>query len=69
MFNERYFKAEIVRNGLSMKEVARKLNIDESTLYRKIKNNGNFSREEINKLILLLHIEDPKSNFFSEKLA
>ncbi len=69
MFNERYFKAEIVRNGLSMKEVARRLNIDESTLYRKIKNNGNFSREEINKLILLLHIEDPKSIFFSEKLA
>ena len=69
MFNERYFKAEIVRNGLSMKEVARRLNIDESTLYRKIKNNGNFSREEINKLILLLHIEDPKSIFFFEKLA
>lgn len=66
MFNELNFKAEVVRNGYSMREIAEILNIDESTLYRKIKNSGRFTREEINKLITVLHIEDPKSIFFSD---
>lgn len=65
MFNKNEFKAQIVRMGKSAKEVAEYLNINESTLYRKIQADGNFTREEINKLIIFLSIENPEAIFFA----
>ena len=55
--------------GISVKELAEKLGLNESTLYRKIKADGAFTRDEINKMIDVLHIEDPREIFFAEKLA
>ena len=40
MFKENEFRAQIVRAGKTNKEVANHLGIDESTLYRKIKEYG-----------------------------
>ena len=69
MFNERKFKAQLVLMGISGKELAEMLGMDESTLYRKIRAGGAFTREEINKLIIILKFEDPMDIFFAEELA
>lgn len=66
MFKENEFRAQIVRAGKSMKEVAECLGVDESTVYRKIRADGDFSRDQINRLIAFLGIEDPSSIFFAD---
>lgn len=66
MFDERKFKAGMVLAGVSSKDLAHAMGIDESTLYRKLKNNGDFRRDEINIYIELCHPEDPHSIFFAE---
>lgn len=69
MFDERRFKAQMVLSGLSNKNIAELLGIDESTLYRKIKRDGDFTREEINKLIEAMRIDEPEAIFFASELA
>jgi DNA-binding Xre family transcriptional regulator len=54
---------------VSKKELAEELGINEATLYRKINNDGYFTRSEINKLIEVLRIDNPAEIFFAEKLA
>lgn len=66
MFDQTEFKVQMIRAHKTNKEIAEYLGIDESTLWRKIQNNGSFSREEISKLIIFLDIEDPKVIFFAE---
>lgn len=43
MFNETEFEVQKIRAKVTNKQIAEKLNIDESTLYRKIKSGGNFT--------------------------
>lgn len=69
MFNRRKFQAQMVLMGMNMKDLSNHLNINESTLYRKLGNNGDFSREEIGKIIDVLHIDDPMDIFFAESVA
>lgn len=69
MFDERRFKAAMVLAGVSQKELAQKLGIDVSTLYRKVRANGDFSRSEINAIIQILNIEKPAEIFFADELA
>ena len=69
MFDERRFRAQLALVGISMKALADILGINESTLYRKVKDDGAFTREEINKMIDALKIEDPKAIFFANELA
>lgn len=69
MFDRRRFQAQMVLKGINGKELSEKLGINESTLYRKLNDNGNFSREEINKLINILDIDDPIAIFFAEEFA
>lgn len=69
MFDERRFRAQLALVGISMKALADILGINESTLYRKVKDDGAFTREEINKMIDALKIEDPKAIFFADELA
>lgn len=69
MFNKNKFKAQMVLSGVSAKELAQRMSIDESTLYRKIQNNGSFTRSEINQMIEILDIADPKDIFFADELA
>lgn len=69
MFNETEFKVQVIRAHKTNKEIAEFLGIDESTLWRKLQNNGSFSREEIGKLITFLNIEDPTPIFFAERLS
>lgn len=69
MFDEKRFKAAMALAGINMKELAQALGIDVSTLYRKIKANGDFSRSEINTIIDILRIENPQDIFFTRELA
>jgi predicted transcriptional regulator len=69
MFNKLEFNAQIARKGLRKMDVAKALNIDVSTLYRKVENDGDFDRDQINTLIDLLDIKDPKPIFFADELT
>ncbi len=69
MFDEKRFRAQMILADVTMKELAKLLGIDESTLYRKIKAGGAFSRKEINTMIPVLKIEKPMEIFFTEELA
>lgn len=69
MFDRKRFKAQLVLAGMTSKEVAEKLGINEATLYRKINDDGRFTRQEINDLIRILNIEDPEQIFFATELA
>ena len=68
MFNEREFEAQMARKGVKKYELAEKLGMTYTSLYRKIKS-GRFTREEIGKIIELLEIKDPVPIFFEEELA
>lgn len=69
MFDVRRFKALLIFKGVTNKMLAERLNINESTLYRKINADGDFSREEINIMIEYLEIDNPSEIFFAKKLA
>lgn len=69
MFNKNMFRAQMALRGITARELSEKLGINESTLYRKINADGSFTREEINQLILILDISDPRAIFFSDELA
>lgn len=69
MFDEKKFKAQMVLAGVTQKEVAEKLGIDEATFYRKMASGGTFTRQQISALIEILDIDDPMAIFFAEELA
>lgn len=71
MFNERMFRSRAVLEGLTLAQVADLLGIHETTLHGKLKRNGAFTRDEINKLseILGLTDEDVISIFFAHELT
>jgi transposase-like protein len=69
MFNERKLKAQLVLANVTVKELCEKLGINESTFYRKVQNDGSFSREQINTMIEVLKIKEPMEIFFADELA
>lgn len=69
MFNLNKFKAQMALRGMTGREVSQKMGINEATFYRKLKDNGNFNRQEINNLIDILGIESPEEIFFADELA
>lgn len=69
MFDKRKFLAQMVLKGITQKKLAEKLGIDESTLYRKINNDGRFTRKEMNDIIIFLDIKDPTPIFFADELT
>lgn len=69
MFNKNLLKAQIVAAGMTSKKLAERLEMNESTFYRKMNDDGNFTRSEINRMIDILNIQDPSAIFFAEHLA
>jgi tRNA(Ile)-lysidine synthase TilS/MesJ len=69
VFDKRRFLAQMTLRGVSKKELAEYLDINEITLYRKINNDGHFTRQEINKMITYLHIDNPTEIFFADELT
>lgn len=66
MFYKNKLKAQMTLLGITAKELAGKLEINEATFYRKLQRDGDFSRKEINTMIEVLKIEDPKEIFFAD---
>ena len=61
-------KGIIVENDLTQEKVAHVLDMSPQTFYRKMKK-GVFGSDEMDKMIDLLHIEDPNSVFFAKKVT
>ena len=72
MVNINRLRGKIIENGLSVKDLADKLEMDRSTLYRKMNSEGDTmtisDAEKISK-ILDLSLEEVNSIFFSEFVA
>lgn len=65
-------KGKIVESGLGISQIAEKLGINVSTLYRKISNGGqNFTIKEAQQLAELLHLTGAEVNeiFFNITVA
>ena len=62
-------KYEIKRNGYSINDFCRELNMDRSTFYRKIKGTSEFTQSEIQKAIELLNLDSPMSIFFTKEVS
>jgi AcrR family transcriptional regulator len=57
VFKENELRAEMARAGVSTAELIKKIGINPATFYRKIGNDGSFTREEIGKIIEALHLD------------
>lgn len=66
MINTNLLKSEIVKNGLTMENVAVNLNLTPRTFYYKMKT-GKFWLSEAEQMIELLKIENPTEVFFLPK--
>lgn len=63
MINTDNLKAEIVRNRMTQKDIARLIGVTPKTFYDKM-SKGVFGSDEIEIMIKELHIQDPMSIFF-----
>ncbi len=69
LFDELKFNAAMAGKGKRRVDLAKALDIDPSTLYRKIQNNGDFDRNQISIIIDFLELEDPMPIFFAKELT
>lgn len=66
MFNKLKFKAAVIESRKTIADVAEYLNINESTLYRKINGTSEFSRDEIQNICVFLKLDSPLEIFFAK---
>lgn len=72
MINILKLKGKIVEAGMNVSSLSRELNIDKSTFYRKLNEDGTyFSIKEINVMIAKLNLsfDDVKNIFFNQSVA
>lgn len=62
MLNRPLFKAELVKNGYTFKKMAGELGMSERTFSKRVKT-GDFGSSEIDIMIPLLHLDDPRPIF------
>lgn len=67
MFDRKKFRAKIIENGLTFRDVSAILGIKETTLYRKMSGKSDFTRNEIQlfREKLKLTAEETDSIFFA----
>lgn len=68
MLDRNALKAEIVRNGLTQKDVAKKLGISEKTFISRMKK-GVFGTDEVEIMINELSITNPTEIFFAKQVT
>ena len=56
MFQKNEFKAEVVRRGMSLDDVAKAIGINPASLHRKMNGTSDFYRGEIEKIVKLLDL-------------
>lgn len=61
-------KAECVRNGLTLENLATKIGVNPATLHRKLSGETEFRRNELQIIKIILNLNDEKflSIFFSQ---
>jgi len=72
MINVNKLKGKIVEKGITVRILAKEIGVDQSTLYRKLKNNGDdITIKEANLIMksLNLTIEEANAIFFSHNVA
>lgn len=72
MVNTAKLRGKIVENGLTLEKVARAINLDKSTISRKMNKNGDdFTIKQADDLVKLLHLtaEEATSIFFNQFVA
>ena len=67
MFDEKQFRIKLISAGVTVKDIAQVIGINETTLYRKIKGITDFSRNEmfIIKTFLKLNSDEFEKIFFA----
>lgn len=58
MFQKNKFRAAIVRAGMTIEELAKIIEMNASTLHRKMNGDSDFTRIEIKRICKVLHIEN-----------
>lgn len=68
LFQKNEFRAEVVRNGMSLEDVAKAIGINYVSLHRKMNGTSDFYRGEIEKIVRLLNLsgEDVLRIFFAK---
>ena len=61
-------KGIIVENGLTQEKVAEQIGLSKKTFYLRMKE-AKFGSDEMEKMIDILHIDDPMSVFFAKKVT
>lgn len=56
MINVQKLKGKIRERGTTQEALAKALEIDRSTFYRKMRQGGNFTIKEVNLIVLALHL-------------
>lgn len=71
MVNVSKLKGKIIERNTTQEALAKDIGIDKSTFYRKMKQNGNFSIQEVNLIVSSLGLskDEALSIFFSEIVA
>ncbi|NDO18451.1 XRE family transcriptional regulator [Lachnospiraceae bacterium MD329] len=69
MFDENKFRAAVIANGKTLKDVAHALDISIVTLYRKMSGESDFYRNEIEKCRTLLNGDNLNDIFFNDKVT
>ncbi len=72
MVNINKLKGKIVENGMNVELLAKKMNIDKTTLYRKLNDEGkNLTIREVNLMVkeLKLSAEEIGAIFFNQVVA
>jgi len=65
VFEKEKLTAYIMKSGLSMQQIADKMGIHITTLYRKMNREGDFNWKEIIILCYVLSIRNPEEIFFA----
>ena len=68
-FDRRRLQAQMVLKGKNGKDVADRLGINEATFYRKMSNDGDFTRNQMGILIEFLDITNINEIFFANNVA
>lgn len=71
MFNEKLFRMALLREGVSLQQISELLDINLVTLYRKMRGNSDFYRDEIQQICDFLHLElrEKEEIFFDQKIT
>ena len=68
MLDRNALKAEMVRNGMTQKDIAKAIGISEKTFITRMKT-GNFRFDEAQAIIDLLRIKNPAAIFFAKAVT